>query len=300
MEETSNKSRFIKNGKSVTLISVTLSFFCLTSLLHAVNPLKHSKFSEVLNQVNILSPDQPKKHPQVGDIFKAPELLQTGSRSRAELIADDHTIIRVGANTVFSFISEQRTLRLQRGSLLFHSPKGRGGGTIQTASASAAVLGTTIIVTATDDGGFKFLVLEGQGEVRLPNGFCQTVNAGELVFITPGTKKISNPLPYDLSQQIKNSNLVKGFSRPLLSLEKIQRAIALQQKSFSQSDSLQFLARAWKQNKDFAQLDANSFVHFFEINLSLPNKPSEGPPVRSAPSQQPSQNPPRPGLPLPG
>ncbi|MEZ5404626.1 MAG: FecR domain-containing protein [Verrucomicrobiia bacterium] len=148
-------------------------FFLENSSL-AVNALNRARFTEVVNQVEVIPPnDAPKKQAQVGSLFQMPEILQTGSRSRAELVAEDKTVTRVGANTIFSFQPRDRTIQLKRGSLLFHAPKGRGGGTIQTAAATAAVLGTTIIVMTTDDGGFKCLVLEGQGEVTLPNGFRQ-------------------------------------------------------------------------------------------------------------------------------
>lgn len=299
MEETSKKVRFYESGKSVTLMLVTFSFFVLfTARVQAIDPLTHSKFSEVVNQVSVLKANGPKKHPQVGDLFQVPELLQTGSRSRAELIAEDNTITRVGANTVFSFVSAKRTLRLQRGSLLFHSPKGRGGGTIQTASASAAVLGTTIIVIATDDGGFKFLVLEGQGEVRLHNGFRQLVNAGELVFIAPHSEKISKPLPYNLKQQIENSSLVQGFSQPLLSLNRINQAIDYQQKKFPYLNSF-FLADIWKQRKETALIDANAFVQFSELNQAQAKQPAK---MGSLPESRipTAKNPTRPTPPTPG
>jgi len=62
------------------------------------------------------------------------------------LVAQDETVTRVGANTIFSFDPANRTIDLKQGSLLFHSPHGKGGGTIHTGSATASVLGTTLIV----------------------------------------------------------------------------------------------------------------------------------------------------------
>ena len=73
----------------------------------------------------------------------------------------DKTITRVGANTVFSFEGKDRSVNLESGSLLFHSPKGKGGGTIKSGGASAAVLGTTLIVSSVAGGGFKVVLLEG-------------------------------------------------------------------------------------------------------------------------------------------
>ncbi|MBX7158507.1 MAG: cupin domain-containing protein [Verrucomicrobiae bacterium] len=277
-----------------------LALLFLENSALAINALNRARFTEVVNQVEVIpANNSPKKQAQVGSLFQVPEILQTGSRSRAELVAEDKTVTRVGANTIFSFQSQDRTIQLKRGSLLFHAPKGRGGGTIQTAAATAAVLGTTIIVTTTDDGGFKCLVLEGQGEVRLPNGFHQKVNAGELVFIRPGSKKISKPLPYDLSQQVENSLLVQGFSRPLLSLNKISHAIDVQRQNFpylAYDSPASFVANLQHQ-KDYALVDPNSRVH---LNPTLPQteSPKPEPPTTLPPSTR--KNPPRLPPPIPG
>ncbi|MEZ5404587.1 MAG: FecR family protein [Verrucomicrobiia bacterium] len=191
--------------------------------------LNRARFTEVVNEVNVIpSGSGPKKQAEVNDLFKVPDILQTGSRSRAELKAEDDTITRVGANTIFSFEPSGRTIELQKGSILFHSPKGRGGGTIKTSAATASVLGTTITVVATEDGGFKLLVQEGKAQVKLPNGLNQVVNAGELVFILPKVERISSPIPFDLERQAENSKLLQGFSKPIASREKIDRAITQQ------------------------------------------------------------------------
>src|ERR1019366_5984530 len=136
--------------------------------------LKQSKFTQIVNDVQIISgADKTAKAAALNDLFKVPDILRTGPNSRAELVAADQTITRVGANTIFSFDPANRTIDLQKGSLLFHSPKGKGGGTIQTGSATASVLGTTIVVTTTSSGGFKILVLEGFAEVKFLNGLKQ-------------------------------------------------------------------------------------------------------------------------------
>ena len=106
--------------------------------------LKQSKVTQVVNDVQIISAsDQSKKTAAVNDTFSMPDILRTGPASRAELVAQDETVTRVGANTIFSFDPANRTIDLKQGSLLFHSPHGKGGGTIHTGSATASVLGTT-------------------------------------------------------------------------------------------------------------------------------------------------------------
>jgi hypothetical protein len=130
--------------------------------------------------------------------------------------------------TIFSFDPANRTIDLKQGSLLFHSPHGKGGGTIQTGSATASVLGTTIIVTTTENGGFKVLVLEGKAKVTL-SSIVQNLSAGQMIFILPGGG-ISPIVVFRLDVETKGSKLVGGFKNPLHSLDLINKAIGGQLK----------------------------------------------------------------------
>ena len=191
--------------------------------------LKESKFTQVVNSVQVISAaDKSRRVAAVNDFLKMPDVLRTGPDSRAELVAADKTITRVGANTIFSFDVENRTIDLQQGSLLFHSPHGMGGGTIRTATATAAVVGTTIIVTCTPDGGFKLLDLEGQTEIRFLNGLKQYLEPGQMTFILPGGKQPSPIIIFRLDTQSKGSLLVNGFDNPLPSLPLINDEIVKQ------------------------------------------------------------------------
>src|SRR5215210_8470699 len=142
--------------------------------------LSRATITEVVKDVRVVQSASAQRTARVSELFAAPEVLRTGADSRAELIAADQTVTRVGANSLFSFEPGQRAINLQRGSILFNSPTGKGGGTIKTAAATASVLGTTLIVVATKNGGFKVLLLEGRGRVRTPRGETRSLNAGEL------------------------------------------------------------------------------------------------------------------------
>ena len=214
--------------KASSLFS-TVAFALLSALTIYAADLKQSKFTQVINDVKVLTmPAKVQKAAAVNDIFKIPDIVRTGPASRAELVADDKTITRVGANTIFSFDAANRTIDLEKGSLLFHSPKGKGGGQIKTGSATAAVLGTTIIVSTTPDGGFKLLVLEGTAKVTLPNGQTEVVKAGQEVFILPGGQ-LSPIIDFRLGTLIADSKLVGGFESPLPSMDQIHRAVDQQE-----------------------------------------------------------------------
>src|SRR5438445_4721270 len=89
--------------------------------------LKQARFTQVVNKVEILSTANKSVYPAAAnDFFTMPDIIRTGAASRAELVAADNTITRVGANTIFSYDKENRTIDLEQGSLLFHSPHGKG------------------------------------------------------------------------------------------------------------------------------------------------------------------------------
>jgi hypothetical protein len=197
-------------------------------------PLDTSTFTEVIKEVSTLPAAGSTATPaRVNDVLKAPDRVRTGPESRAELTAPDQTITRVGANTVFSFESGGRTLNLEQGNLLFHAPKGIGGGIIKSVGAAAAVLGTTLIASATPDGGFKVIFLEGKGTVTLANGSKVGLKAGQLVYVRPGDKGFGPVLSINLAKLVAGSQLVGGFPDQLASLPLIQQAIQLQQKQIA-------------------------------------------------------------------
>ena len=99
---------------------LVLCFGCAAagSLCQAVD-LKQAKVTQVVNDVQIISAaNQNAKAAAVNELFTMPDLLRTGPASRAELVAADETITRVGANTIFSFDPESRTINLKQGSRL--------------------------------------------------------------------------------------------------------------------------------------------------------------------------------------
>jgi hypothetical protein len=206
--------------------------FALCALMpataHAAS-LDQSTLTEVVKEVSILDPASKTRKPaKPNDLFKTPQVLRTGSDSRAEMLAEDQTVTRVGANTLFSFEPSKREINLQQGSVLFNSPTGKGGGTIKTAAATAAVLGTTLIAVTTRNGGFKVLLIEGQAKVTTPNGENRTLKAGQMTFVLPG-QKLGPVYQFQLKEQVSASRLVGGFKKDLPSLPKIQQAIQQQQ-----------------------------------------------------------------------
>jgi hypothetical protein len=214
------------------LIALLLCFGCFAgiSASHAAD-FKKLKVTQAVNDVEIISAADQKKTPAaVNDIFTMPDILRTGPASRAELVADDETVTRVGANTIFSFDPANRTIDLKQGSLLFHSPHGQGGGTIHTASATASVLGSTLIVTTTPSGGFKVLALEDDAEIKFLNGLKQKLDPGQMTFVLPGGNQLAPIIIFRLDDLASHSLLVNGFHQQLSSMPLILHEIDKQLK----------------------------------------------------------------------
>ena len=212
IEQSKMKSRFL------------LAAFVLAGIAAAsAIDLTPSTFTEIVKDVNVVPGGNSAASPaQLNEAVNAPDRVRTGADSRAEFTAPDRTITRIGANTIFSFEPAGRSIDLQQGSILFHSPAGKGGGSIRSGGAAAAVLGTTIEVVATTTGGFKVIVLEGKGKVTLPNGRSTSLTAGQLVFVLPGQTRFGPVLDINLGNMVAGSMLVNGFSHALPSLPRIQ------------------------------------------------------------------------------
>jgi hypothetical protein len=191
-------------------------------------PLTQSTFTEIINDVNVVSAATQAVTPaKTNEVFRVPDLVRTGPNSRVEMEAPDKTVTRIGSDTVFTFAQGGRNILLDRGSVLFHSPAGQGGGSIISGGSSASVLGTTIICVTLADGTFRTIVLEGKATVKLKDGQSVVLQAGQTVSVTPsGT--FSTVMNFDLEKLISHLLLIKGFSHELDSMPLIEAAIKKQ------------------------------------------------------------------------
>ena len=150
----------------------------------AVLPFTQAKVTQIENKVSYgtVSGGQAQlRAAKVSDLVKSGNFVQTENESRAELQYDDGSLVRIGQHTVFSFEADTRTLALEKGSLIFHVPKGAGGGTVKTPSLTAAITGTVAKVTPT-----AIMVLEGHVTMvpsgkKVPAGYCARVTADGLI-----------------------------------------------------------------------------------------------------------------------
>lgn len=199
--------------------------------------LEEAVFSELDGKVWVVEQNRELRPAALKSRVGGRSSVKTGDRSRAEMEFADRSLVRLGSNAVFAFRPGTREMRLDEGAMLLHVPKGLGGTTtIRTASATAAITGTTVIVSATRDGGFRMVVLEGVAEVRYHDGQRVRCRSGDMSLWQKGEPMPQAPTKVHLEGLVKSSRLMMGFRRPLVSLPRVQDAIRLQTTLISRGD----------------------------------------------------------------
>jgi hypothetical protein len=193
--------------------------------------LSSAQVTKIINRVSVVDPAKGPHSAAVREVIKDDLGLQTGARSRSELLFQDNTLTRIGAETFFSFKTGTRDLTLEKGSMLLQVPKGLGGAQIHTAAVTAAITGTTIMMEYIPRRFIKVLVLEGS--LRLSRngalGGSVILHPGNMVVMQPDAKKIPEPIDVNIALIMKTSPLVNfPGAAPLPSMGLIQAAIAEQ------------------------------------------------------------------------
>jgi hypothetical protein len=214
------KTRFLLAGLAL----------CASVAAHAAVPLTESTFTEIIKEANVVASATKAVTPAVThEVFKVPDLVRTGPDSRLEMTAPDKTITRIGENSVFTFESGQRDIRMEKGSVLFHPPAGVGGGTIKYGGTAAAVFGS-----------FKIIILEGEGTVTLANGKSVQLGAGQMVIVPPDGNSLGPVENVNLGTLVPHLLLVRGFSDTLSSMPLIEAAIQLQNEQIAAGQDFHF------------------------------------------------------------
>src|SRR3712207_1134733 len=85
-------------------------------------PLESAELTKVINSVSVVDPHNGGRPAVVRDVIKEELGLETGKRSRSELLFQDNTLTRIGAETFFSFKTGTRDMTVEKGSMLLHVP----------------------------------------------------------------------------------------------------------------------------------------------------------------------------------
>ena len=137
-------------------------------------------------------------------------------------------LIRLGAKSIFEY-SANNIISLSKGSMLIGVEETKNI-TIQSAFSKLQVKGRfTAIVDCTSNGGFKFIPLEGKGQVIPEQGEPKDIFRGRLTMVMGSPSKLGNAYDIDLLLLLKSSRLINSFPTPLPTMKRISLSIYAQQ-----------------------------------------------------------------------
>src|SRR5437868_11282721 len=219
----------------ITFALAVVGIYSVVSIHQSIaGPLTSAEVTKIINRVTVIEPAKGTRPATLRDVIKDNLGLQTGARSRSELLFQDNTLTRVGAETFFSFKTGTRDMTLEKGSMLLQVPKGLGGATIHTAAVTAAITGTTIMMEYSPGQYLKVLVLEGSLRLSRNGSFGDSLvlHPGKMIIMRPDAKRIPDPIDIDLAEIVRTSTLVNfPGSKVLPSMPLIQAAITDQAKA---------------------------------------------------------------------
>jgi hypothetical protein len=203
--------------KLILLFTATLAP-ALLSQPAAAGALSSAEINKIINSVNIVDPAVGRHPARLRDVIKEERGVETGVRSRSELLFQDNTLTRLGAETFFSFKTGTRDMTLERGSMLLHVPKNLGGAKIHTAAVTAAITGTTIMIEHLPKRHIKVIVLEGSLRLSRKGRFGDSLLLlpGKMVIMHPDAKRIPEPVDVNLAGIVSTSSLVNFPDSPAL------------------------------------------------------------------------------------
>src|SRR5690242_6508615 len=216
-------------------------FVATFSTLVFAGPLTEARVTKIVNEVKLVDPTAGDREAKLNDVVRDQIALTTGIKSRSELLFQDKTLTRLGPESYFSFKGGTREMTLQKGTLLLQVPKGLGGAKIHTASVTAAITGTTIMMEYVPNKDIKVLVLEGTLRLSLNGRFGDSLllTPGKMVIMPPNARRIPDPVTVDLKKVVQTSTLVNMHAKhrkkadsnndSLPSMSKIEAAIEAQQ-----------------------------------------------------------------------
>jgi hypothetical protein len=198
---------------AIAIFLVAFAFGSLQLALATVQ--KDARVTQVFHDVRLLASHAAPRSATVNDNVHAGTAVRTGSDSRAELTFTDQTITRLGANSVFGFGEGGKTYDLGSGAILMYAPKEAGTVKINTAVATAAVSGFTMIYEFHNTTWNKCVLIEGDGTVtltRYPNQ-SRNLHSGQLLVFRPDATTLPEPEDFDVCKLIQKSRLITQFGK---------------------------------------------------------------------------------------
>ena len=235
----------MKTLSQILVLTCGVSLVMLPASLRAA-AFTQAEITQIFHEVKTLEPSGARPA-RLSETIRGQQSVRTGVQSRAELMFNDKSLTRLGAETIFSFQQDSRELELKQGTILFQVPKGAGGAKIRTAAITAAVTGTTGFYEYSPKAGpsgiIKFGILEGEATLFIKGklGHFIRVGPGEMVIVSARPRDFNNTdtVHFDIKRFMATAPLVaKMGGLPNVALGLIGREVAAQTRKFTATKEL--------------------------------------------------------------
>jgi len=200
----------------IKLLLAAAGSLLLPVAVQSATTLTQAQITRVVKDVRTIDPAKGTRPAILKETVRGQQAVRTGLESRTELLFNDSTITRLGANTHFSFSEGTRTMSLDSGVMLLQVPKGIGGAKVETAAVTAGITGTTIML----ESGRKYtklIVLEGEcclspkrvgKNSRFRHKIC--AEAGQEIIVLNNSDNLPQTVYVNLTLIEKTSLLING------------------------------------------------------------------------------------------
>ena len=181
-------------------------------------------------EINLIDSNQTDSiHPFVenGQKINSQHFISTANGSRFEL-KSENTIWRVGSQSFVKFDSDNKVW-IHSGSLLLCLANEEKI-TFQSRTSEAIFYGRgTIIIESLENGGFKFIPLEGDGLLKTNKGIPFPILGGRLTLVLGNPSYLGSSYDIDIMLLLKSSKLINYFPTALSTFDQIGLALYIQQ-----------------------------------------------------------------------
>ena len=181
-----------------------------------------------------IKPPQGGERPaRPGQSLSYESILRTQKPGRLQVQLANGRSFRLGGDAVLR-LGRQR-LDLQRGQIIAWVNPGTKGGaplTIHTRVATAAIVGTTVFIEASDTG-LKIFSWEGEVACITTDGQLKTLRSGEQLAYENGTWAKTRLTTQEAATRRQKSILLNGFSAPMETLPVLERELGIRTPVFT-------------------------------------------------------------------
>src|SRR5207237_8408579 len=102
----------------ITFALAVVGIYSVVSIHQSIaGPLTSAEVTKIINRVSVIDPAKGTHSAMVRDVIKDDLALQTGAKSRSELLFQDNTLTRIGAETFFSFKTGTKKMTVAKRSI---------------------------------------------------------------------------------------------------------------------------------------------------------------------------------------